>query len=382
MNPHDVAKESGINQVTGTKQANETFIIAEAGVNHNGHLSMACELASAAAAAGADAVKFQTFSAEDVVSSTAPKAPYQIDSTGYFESQLEMVKKLELSRKDHLALADHCERNNILFLSTPFDESGAAFLVHEIGVPILKISSGDITNAPFLLNIARLQKPIILSTGMCNLAEVKLALGVLAYGCGLSNELLPGISAFHSAFRIGIESGLIRNNITLLHCTTEYPAPINETNLRAMLTLAKTFGLRTGLSDHTDGITVPIAAAALGACVIEKHLTLNRSLPGPDHKASLEPAEFSKMVRGIREATAALGDGHKRPQGSEDKNILIARRSLVAKRNVSAGEKWDASNLCCKRPGSGLPPSAYWEIIGTIADKNYRKDEPLVMNRK
>lgn len=350
------------------------FVIAEAGVNHNGSLDMALQLVEAAHAAGADAVKFQTFKSEAVISMAAPKAEYQKSTTGEVESQLEMVRKLELSADDHRRILGHCESLGIRFLSTPFDPESADFLVQEMGVPLLKIPSGEITNAPFLLHIARLQLPVIVSTGMSTLAEVETALGVLAYGY-LGPGKSPGPLSFEEALNSEAGQAVIREKVSLLHCTTEYPAPFEQVNLRAMDTLAATFGLPVGLSDHTPGIAIPIAAAARGACIIEKHFTLDRDLPGPDHLASLQPDELAAMVAGIRQTEAALGDGIKRPAPAELGNKTIARRSLVAARAVKAGEKWSENNLTCKRPGSGIPPIHYWDYLGKCADRDYELDE-------
>jgi N-acetylneuraminate synthase len=355
----------------------KVLVIAEAGVNHNGDLGRALELIDVAAEAGADSVKFQTFRSEAVISGLAPKAAYQVATTGAAESQLEMVRKLELDQASHRKLVERCAQRGIRFLSTPFDFGSADFLVRDLEVPLIKVPSGELTNAPFLLHLARFGLPLVLSTGMSTLAEVEQALGVIAYGFGLRNDLAPGRSAFHAAFLEDGANALLREKVTLLHCTTEYPAPFGEVNLRAMDTLAAAFGLQVGFSDHTAGIAVPIGAVARGATVIEKHFTLDRSLPGPDHKASLEPSELAAMVAGIRQIEQALGDGRKRPAPSERKNVDIARRSLVAARPVTAGELWDADNLTAKRPGSGRSPFDYWQVVGARADRNYGADELL-----
>ncbi len=355
----------------------KVFVIAEAGVNHNGDLGRALELIDVAAEAGADAVKFQTFRSEAVISGMAPKAAYQVATTGAAESQLDMVRKLELDHASHRKLVQRCAQRGIRFLSTPFDFGSADFLVRDLDIPLIKVPSGEITNAPFLLHLARFGRPLVLSTGMSTLGEVEQALGVIAYGFGARNDLAPGSAAFHAAFLNDGATVLLRERVTLLHCTTEYPAPFDEVNLRAMDTIAAAFGLPVGFSDHTPGIAVPIGAVARGATVIEKHFTLDRSLPGPDHKASLEPSELAAMVAGIRQVEQALGDGRKRPAPSEMKNIEIARRSLVAARPVAAGECWDAANLTAKRPGSGRSPFDYWKVIGARADRDYGGDELL-----
>lgn len=355
----------------------EVLVIAEAGVNHNGDLGRALDLIDVAADAGADAVKFQTFRSEAVISGRAPKAAYQVATTGAEESQLDMVRKLELDHAAHRKLVERCAQRGIRFLSTPFDADSADFLVHELDVPIIKVPSGEITNAPFLLHLARFGRPLVVSTGMATLGEVEQALGVIAYGYGVGCDLPPGHHAFHAALLDKESPGLLRERVTLLHCTTEYPAPFDEVNLLAMDTLAAAFGLRVGFSDHTPGIAIPLGAVARGATVIEKHFTLDRSLSGPDHMASLEPHELAALVRGIRQVESALGDGRKRPAPSEIKNVSVARRSLVAARPVAAGERWNESNLTAKRPGNGRSPFDYWSVIGKPAQRDYIADEVL-----
>ena len=352
---------------------NKTYIIAEAGVNHNGSLKMARELVDSAAEAGADAVKFQTFTAENVISKNAPKAEYQKESTGSKESQLEMVKKLELSEADHKALIQHCQKRKIQFLSTPFDLASVDLLSKTLDLPRLKIPSGEITNAPLLLKVAQTQKPIIVSTGMSLLGEVEAALGVLAFG--YTSESAPSLRAFQDAYVSYEGQKALKENVTLLHCTTEYPAPFTEVNLSAMETLSQAFGLPVGFSDHTPGIAIPIAAVARGAVLIEKHFTLNRELPGPDHQASLEPDELKDMVHAIRQVEQALGSPVKAPTASELKNKVIARKSLVARCAIQKGEVFTTENLCCKRPGNGFSPMHYWEKIGNTSVKNYQEDD-------
>ncbi len=349
------------------------YIIAEAGVNHNGSVPIAKELIDVAAEAGADAVKFQTFIAEKVISRYAPKADYQKKTTDETESQVDMVKKLELNEGAHRILIDHCRLRNVTFLSTPFDFESVDLLAYKLDLPCIKIPSGEITNGPFLLHIAQTGKDAILSTGMSTIDEVETALSVLAFGYLAANEE-PSFQKFHEAFLAGAGRKLLEDKVTLLHCTTDYPASFDEVNLRAMHTMHEAFGLPVGLSDHTAGIAVPIAAAALGAAVIEKHFTLDRSLPGPDHKASLEPHELGEMIKGIRNVEAAMGTGQKAPTASELKNRDIARKSLTAANAITVGETFTAANLTMKRPGNGLSPMKYWELIGKKSSKDYDID--------
>lgn len=351
-----------------------TYIIAEAGVNHNGDRNLAKKLIDIAADAGADAVKFQTFQAERVVSRHAPKAEYQTQTTDHSESQLEMIRKLELSISDHEALINHAQTRGITFLSTPFDVPSLNLLTQHFGLETIKIPSGEITNAPFLLAIARSAQQIILSTGMSTLAEVEAALGVLAFGFTTPEDKTPQQGDFERAFASEQGQQQLGDRVTLLHCTTEYPAPFNEVNLRAMDTLASAFGLPVGYSDHTPGIHISLAAVARGAKIIEKHFTCDRSLPGPDHQASLEPEELRQLVRQIREVEQALGDGIKRPTASEWKNRDVARKSLVAAKAIRAGEVFAEDNLIPKRPGTGISPMKYWELIGKVADQEYLED--------
>lgn len=356
-------------------QPSKTYIIAEAGVNHNGSLKMAKELVEVAADAGADAVKFQTFKADRLVSSSAPKAEYQNRTTDVSESQQEMIRKLELSESDHVSLIEHCRKSGIEFLSTPFDEESVRLLADECKLSRIKIPSGEITNGPLILNVAQTGMPVILSTGMSTLGEIEDALGALAFGyLGLEN---PSFKAFRSAYCSTEGQIILQHKVTLLHCTTEYPAPFSEVNLRAMDTMRLAFGLPVGFSDHTEGISVPIAAVARGAVLIEKHFTLDRSLPGPDHKASLEPAELKQMVWSIREVELALGNGLKMPSASENKNILVARKSLVATCPIASGQIFSAQNLGAKRPGGGLSPMQYWDLLGREAKATYGVDEAI-----
>jgi N-acetylneuraminate synthase len=356
------------------------YVIAEAGVNHNGSLALARQLVEVAAAAGADAVKFQTFKADRLVSRAAPKAAYQMATTDALESQHEMIRKLELSDDDHAVLIAHCAAHGIEFLSTPFDHESLHLLVDRFALPRIKLSSGDITNAPLLLAVAQTGKPAILSTGMSTMDDIEAALGVLAFGyahMGVDGEA-PSVEAFGRAYASQEGRKALRNNVTLLHCTTEYPAPFADVNLHAIKTIADTFGLATGYSDHTVGISIPVAAVAMGATLIEKHFTLDRALPGPDHKASLQPDELKNMVRSIREVEAALGSAVKQPAASELKNRAIARKSLVAACAIKKGEAFTIDNLAVKRPGDGIEPVNYWAVLGSFADRDYQQDEKVV----
>ncbi len=353
------------------------FVIAEAGVNHNGDPAMAMRLIEAAVEAGADAVKFQSFTAARLVSPAAPKARYQQATTAESESQFEMLRKLELTAAQQRALAAHCGTRGIEFMSTPFDEQAVAFLSQDVGVQRLKVASGEITNGPLLLAVARCGLPVILSTGMSTLDEVRAALGVLAFGFTAAPDVRPSAEAFAQAYESEAGRRALDGKVTLLHCTSEYPAPHDEANLRAMATLREAFGLPVGLSDHSIGPLVPLAAAALGAGVIEKHLTLDRGLPGPDHLASTAPADFAEMVAGIRTVEAALGSPDKRPTASELANRAVARRSLVALSPIRAGETFDESNLAARRPGTGATPLRYWDLLGTRAARDYAAGEAI-----
>lgn len=355
---------------------NRVYIIAEAGVNHNGSLERAIQLVDVAADAGADAVKFQTFKADKLVSRTAPKAEYQFKNTGTSESQHEMIRELELDEAAHAALVLHCKSKCIEFLSTPFDLESLETLVWKFDLSMVKISSGDITNAPLLLETARTGKPVILSTGMSTLGEIETALGILAFGYIESKEP-PSLPAFEQVYGSAKGRNMLQDKVTLLHCTTEYPAPFAEVNLRAMPMLRQAFDLPVGYSDHTTGIAIPVAAVALGAVIIEKHFTLDRNLPGPDHKASLEPDELKQMVRSIREVELALGSSVKQPAASELKNRSVARKSLVTAKDIRKGESFTQDNLAIKRPGDGISPVHYWEWLGKIADRDYQQDDEV-----
>ncbi|MFT7388537.1 MAG: N,N'-diacetyllegionaminate synthase [Candidatus Endobugula sp.] len=328
----------------------KTLIIAEAGVNHNGDIELAKQLIDSAADAGADLVKFQTFTADTLVTRTAGKAHYQVQLTGSDESHHEMLRRLELSAKMHDELIAYCALRNIGFFSTGFDIESVKLLV-SLGQDVLKIPSGEITNLPYLRDIGKYGYKIILSTGMATLSDIEVALDVLE------------------------ASGTPREKITVLHCTTEYPTPMSEVNLRAMQSIKKAFGVSVGYSDHTSGIEVAIAAVALGASVIEKHFTLDRNLPGPDHKASLEPDELKQMVSAIRNIETALGDGIKKLTPSEVKNKPIARKSLVALQNICKGEVFSDKNITAKRPGTGISPMQWDEIIGRVAPRDFSEEE-------
>lgn len=352
------------------------FIIAEAGVNHNGSIDNAKKLIDVAKAAGADAVKFQTFRADNLVSKDAPKAEYQLKSTDNTETQYEMLKKLELDESSHRELVSYCAQKKIQFISTPFDTESADFLNNELNIPLFKIPSAEIINGPFLLNIAQKGKPVILSTGMSTLGEIEMALGVLAFGF-LKWDKKPTIEAFQQAYLSEEGQAELKRFVTLLHCTTEYPAPLSEVNLNNIKTLKHAFGLKIGYSDHTMGITIPVAVAAMGVSVIEKHFTLDKALSGPDHTASLEPDELLQMVKAIREVENAMGTFTKGPTFSEMKNKKIARKSIVAVGEIKIGEEFTTENLTLKRPGDGAEPMLYWEHLGKKAEKKYQNDEQI-----
>ncbi len=330
----------------------KVFIIAEAGVNHNGSMEIARRLIDVAKEAGADAVKFQTFKAEKLASYFTGMAEYQRKNLGVGEKQLEMLKKLELRFEDFRSLKEYCEKKDIVFLSSPFDVDSAKFL-KALGMDVFKIPSGEITDYPLLKEIGGYASKVIVSTGMADLGDIEDALDVL------------------------IESGTKRENITVLHCNSEYPTPFEDVNLKAMLTIKEAFKINVGYSDHTLGIEVPIAAVALGATVIEKHFTLDRNLPGPDHKASLEPDELRAMVKAIRNIEKALGNGIKKPSQSEAKNISIVRKCIVAKRDIKKGEVFTEENLTTKRSGGVISAMRWREVLGKKAPKFIKRDEPI-----
>lgn len=332
---------------------NKTLIIAEAGVNHNGDMDLAKKLIDEAAASGADIIKFQTFQARNIASRDAAKADYQKQNTGLEESQFEMLQRLELARQHHSELLKYCEERNIRFLSSGFDISDLEFLI-ALGIDRIKIPSGEITNLPYLRFVGNSGLPILLSTGMASLNEVGVAIKIL------------------------LDAGSHLSEITVLHCNTEYPTPFGDVNLKAMNTMAKTFGVKIGYSDHTLGIEVATAAVALGATVIEKHFTLDRNMSGPDHAASLEPKELKAMVLAIRNIEIALGDGIKQISKSEKNNIKIARRSLFAKTKIKEGDMFTPKNLVAKRPGTGISPMLWDDLVGTKANRDYLEDEMIV----
>jgi N-acetylneuraminate synthase len=331
---------------------NKVFIIAEAGVNHNGDINLAYKLADVAKEAGVDAIKFQTFRTEKIISKYADMASYQKKNLSTNKSQYEMVKKIELSYKEFKKIKYYCDEIKIMFLSTPDEEYSLDFLVDELYIPFVKIGSGEVTNLPYLRKIAAKNKPLIMSTGMANLGEVEEAINTIKY-------VNPN------------------TEISLLHCTTNYPTPYEEVNLKAIQTLAAAFKLPVGYSDHTLGIEVPVAAVAMGAKIIEKHFTLDKKLPGPDHKASLEPDELKEMVKAIRNIEVALGDGIKKPNKSEIEIMKVARRSLVAIKNIRAGEIIKESDITIKRPGTGIPPKFIEIIIGMKLANDIKDDEPF-----
>lgn len=350
-----------------------TLIIAEAGVNHNGQIDYALKLVDIAADAGADIVKFQTFKAKNLVTKDAKQSPYQIENTGIAESQYNMLSRLELSYDDHFTLLTHCNNRNIRFLSTAFDHESLDFLVNDIKLDLLKIPSGEITNLPFILAHAQTQCPIILSTGMSNLADIEIALGVIAFGYlyDTENEKSPSIDAFYTAYQSRKGQQLLKEKVTVLHCTTEYPAPFSEINLNAMNTIKQAFGVNVGYSDHSKGIAVSIAAAANNASVIEKHFTMDTSLPGPDHKASLSPEELNAMVIAIRQVEQAMGSTIKAQTTAEIKNVQVARKSLVASQFIKAGTDYSSENIDIKRPGNGVSPTQYWNYLNKSATRDY-----------
>ena len=328
----------------------KVFIIAEAGVNHNGSIELAKKLIDKAAEAGADAVKFQSFKAESLVTKNAKKAEYQEVTTGIAESQFQMIKKLELDYEKHGELMNYCQEKGILFLSSPFDLESID-LLHKLELEIFKIPSGEITNLPYLRKIGKLKKKVILSTGMSTLGDIEQALDILR------------------------ENGT--DDITVLHCNTEYPTPMKDVNLNAMKTIRDAFKVEVGYSDHTLGIEIPIAAVALGATIIEKHFTLDKTMEGPDHRASLEPNELKAMVTAIRNIENAMGDGVKKLTESEAKNIKIARKSIVASKNIKKGEIFTEENLTVKRPGDGISPMKWDQVLGQLAKQDFKEDEKI-----
>ncbi|GBF75155.1 N-acetylneuraminate synthase [Paenibacillus sp. 598K] len=357
-------------------------IIAEIGVNHNGSAAMARQLIDAARRCGADAVKLQLFRAAQLAAPDTPLADYQQQAAGAgARSQYELLRQLELSEAEVRELGVYCEAQQIELLATPFDRDALRLLVHDLRASSIKLGSGELTNLPFLLEVGRCRRQLLLSTGMATLAEVEQALSVLAYGLAVepSDPLAapPSLAAFRQAYVSAAGQAALQRYVTVLHATTAYPAPPASCNLRAMDTLRAAFRLPTGLSDHSEGSAVAIAAVARGACVIEKHLTLDRSLPGVDHQASMEPEDFGRMVRDIRQIEMALGSPAKLPDEAELRTSGLVRRSIVAATDIAVGEQFSERNLTFKRPAGGLPPERYWELLGRASDHSYRKDEPI-----
>lgn len=352
------------------------YIIAEAGVNHDGNIDDAFRLVDAAADAGADCVKFQTFKADALAAHNAEKAAYQKRATGGHESQADMLRRLELPRDAHAGLFLRAKERGIGFLSTPFDIGSLQFLIGEMGLDQIKIGSGDLTNAPLLLEAARSDVRVILSTGMATLDDVAEAIGILAVGY-LKKTPVPCREDLKKLLSTNEALDVLRRRGSILHCTTEYPTPASSVNLRAMDALRDAFGLPTGYSDHTLGINVAVAAVARGATILEKHLTLDCSREGPDHEASLNPTQFKEMVDAVRAIEEALGDGVKRPQPAEIPNMAIARKSIVASRAIKKGETFSEGNLTCKRPGGGLSPFLFWDIQGRVATRDFAPDQAI-----
>lgn len=353
---------------------NKTLIIAEAGVNHNGDVEVAKQLIDKAVDAGVDIVKFQTFKTERLVTKYAKQATYQSKNTGVSESQFAMLKRLELNLEDYQMLKQYSDDRGIEFLSTAFDELSLSMLINDVGLKRLKIPSGELTNLPLILAHARTGLPLILSTGMAQLEEIKLALAIVAFGYTepFGNPDVDSVCDLLTKPEI---NALLQEKVAILHCTTEYPTPPEDVNLSAMNVIAEEFGVDVGLSDHSEGILAPVGAVAQGASIIEKHFTLDKTMPGPDHKASLEPQELKDMTDAIRLIERMRGSGEKTPRESESKNIEIARKSLVAASAIKAGERFTEENLTVKRPAGGVAPSQYWHYLGTVADKDYQADD-------
>jgi len=356
-----------------------SLIIAEAGVNHNGDLAMAKQLVDVAVTAGVDIVKFQTYKTDQLVTPEATQASYQAKNTQKIESQQEMLRRLELSFEEHLELKNYCDSKGIEYLSTAFDNESLSFLTEIMQLKRLKIPSGEITNLPSLLAHSKTGCSLIVSTGMSTLEEISDALAVIAFGLLGDSELLPCEENFRKAYLSKEGQLILKKRVTLLHCTTEYPAPLAHVNLAAMVLMAETFNLPIGYSDHTEGIIVPIIAVAHGACVIEKHFTLSRNLDGPDHKASIEPDELEAMVKNIRLTEQVYGKKVKEPSTIELENKRVIRKSLVAKEKISAGERFNENNIAIMRPGYGIPPSNYWQILGETSRHNFQVGDLIVL---
>jgi len=357
------------------KEVEDVFVIAEIGINHNGDIDTALKMIECAASAGADAVKFQTFNADMLVLAGARLANYQTRSGTDAGDQLSLLKKVQLTYSEHQLLVGRAAECDVEFMSTAFDSPSLAFLVKEAGLKRLKIASGEITNGPFLLEHAKLGLPIILSTGMARLEEIDEALGVIGLGYVGRKDLQR--EEPKAAWQVPEVAEALREKVTLLQCTTQYPAPIDEANLDVLTLFSSRYGVRVGYSDHTIGNTAAVVAVSLGASVIEKHFTLDKSLPGPDQKASLSPEEFEHMVKVIRDAQASLGEEEKEPQTSEKENIDVARKSLFASRSITAGERFSSENIEIKRPGTGISPMRYWDLLGTVARRSIPKGSPI-----
>lgn len=352
-----------------------TYVIAEAGVNHNGNEDLAKKMIDAAKAAGADAVKFQLFDAAKLTTRTALQAQYQVKNTAQLQSQYDMLKALELSCDAFARLFSHAQNVQIDFIITPFDLDSLHYLI-QMDLPVIKIGSGDLTHGPLLLAAARSLKKLIISTGMSDLSDIELAMKVLAFG--LTRPIgNPTQAELDNAYESDQAQSLLRENVTLLHCTSEYPTPFNQVNLKAMDTLQSAFGVKVGLSDHTPGLDVAIAAVARNAVIIEKHFTLDKNMPGPDHLASLDIPELTSMIQAIRHIEMALGTGRKYPLMSEKKNISVARRGLVASQAIRKGEVFSSENMTVKRPAQGLSPMHFWRMLGQTADKDFEMDEAI-----
>jgi N-acetylneuraminate synthase len=359
----------------------KTLIIAEAGVNHNGSKELAFKLVDKAKSSGVDIVKFQTFVTKNLVTKNAKQAQYQQENIGEEQSQFQMLQKLELSFDCHKAVKDYCVSQRVEYLSTAFDSESLAFLVNDLKLNRLKIPSGELTNTPFILEHALTGCDIILSTGMANLEEIEFALSVIAFGyLNQYSSLLPSSAAFKKAYTSEAGQQLLKSKVVVLHCTTEYPAPIDEVNLNAITLMRKRFNLPIGYSDHTAGITIPIAAVAKGAVVIEKHFTLSKDMDGPDHKASIEPDELTQMVKDIRCVEVALGAFDKKPTPSELNNKEVARKSLIAKNDIKKGQELTADNLAILRPGIGISPTRYYDVLGSHACKDFSAGELIVLS--
>lgn len=350
------------------------FIIAEAGVNHNGNCNTAFEMVDAAVDAGADAVKFQTFETNALVTRNAVKAEYQSHAIGPDETQYEMLKKLELTAENYRDLMQYCKEKDIHFLSTAFDSNSLEFLVNELKIERLKVPSGELTNGPLLLRFAHSGRKLIVSTGMATLDEVKIALGILAFGF-CQKRSIPSIAGFADAYRTELGQQSLKENVILLHCTSEYPATSESLNLHAISTMREEFQIPIGYSDHSEGIFASLAAVALGAVLIEKHFTLDRNFEGPDHAASLEPSELKELVRGIRFVESAMGSRKKQPTKGEIKNRDVVRKSIIASSTISKGERFTSNNIAIKRPGLGKSPMDYWDVLESFSGKKYSVDD-------